>query len=82
VTLPMAVATNEERVVESVERAWVLDGPDHPLARLTGDEIRTARQPSRIARWWTTARLRPRRSQTTSGRRRAQVAVARQTVLI
>jgi primary-amine oxidase len=30
--------------VESVDRAWVLDGPDHPLARLTADEIRTARQ--------------------------------------
>jgi primary-amine oxidase len=30
--------------VESVDRAWVLDGPDHPLARLTDDEIRRARQ--------------------------------------
>jgi Cu2+-containing amine oxidase len=40
----MAAPTNEERVVESVDRAWVLDGPDHPLARLTADEIRTARQ--------------------------------------
>jgi primary-amine oxidase len=30
--------------VESVDRAWVLEGPDHPLARLTADEIRTARQ--------------------------------------
>jgi hypothetical protein len=40
----MATPTNEERVVESVDRAWVLDGPDHPLARLTADEIRTARQ--------------------------------------
>ena len=30
--------------VETVDRAWVLDGPDHPLARLTADEIRTARR--------------------------------------
>jgi primary-amine oxidase len=29
---------------ESVDQAWVLDGPDHPLARLTADEIDAARQ--------------------------------------
>jgi hypothetical protein len=40
----MAGPTNDERVLEAVDRAWVLDGPDHPPARLTADEIRTARQ--------------------------------------
>jgi hypothetical protein len=78
----MAGPTNEERVVESVERAWVLDGPDHPLARLTADEIRKARQRSGLVRWYTTARWTTRRLQITAGPRRGQVAVARQAVVI
>jgi hypothetical protein len=68
--------------VESVDRAWVLDGPDHPLARLTADEIRTARQSSGVVRWCTTARWTTRRLQVTAGPRRGQVAAARQAVLI
>jgi hypothetical protein len=31
------------RTAETLDRPWLLDGLDHPLARLSADEIRTAR---------------------------------------
>jgi hypothetical protein len=68
--------------VESVDRAWVLDGPDHPLARLTADEIRTARQTSGIVSWCRTARWTPHPLQITAGPSRLQMAAAGQGVLI
>ena len=31
------------QIDEDLAPPWILDGPDHPLSRLSADEIRTAR---------------------------------------